>query len=127
MSEHGGYSLTWSETHGDRLVRASRPNFVKTTRSFLFYIYLCTFSCPANCKSWNVCPSKTLTSLRIRAVWSESLIGALWVAKNSICLQSRNKTLIRLHGSADWFESSLYSHTNLYLMLNTGDLVKHFT
>ena len=34
--------------------------------------------------------SKTQISLRIRAGWSESLMGALWVAKGPTFLQAEN-------------------------------------
>ena len=36
-------------------------------------------------------PAKIQISLRIRAVWSESSLGAIWTAKDSMCLHSNNE------------------------------------
>ena len=41
--------------------------------------------------SWQVCPWKTQISLRMRAVWSESSIGTLLVAKGSTFLQAKKQ------------------------------------
>ena len=38
--------------------------------------------------TWHVRPAKTQISLRIRAVWSESSHGAVWVANNPKNLQA---------------------------------------
>ena len=43
---------------------------------------------PEKCTSWHLRSSKTQISLRIRAVWSESSIGALWVAKGPMLLHA---------------------------------------
>ena len=43
--------------------------------------------CPAKSTSWHGRPAKTQISLRICAVWSESWMGALWVAKGTKFLQ----------------------------------------
>ena len=40
--------------------------------------------------SWLVSPSKTQISLRIRAVWSESSMTTLWVAKGPTFLKTEN-------------------------------------
>ena len=40
---------------------------------------------------WYECPSKTQIRLRIRAVWSESSMVALWVATGSTFLQAKNQ------------------------------------
>ena len=39
----------------------------------------------------HVPPAKIQISLRIRAVWSESSLGAFWKAKDAIFLHSDNK------------------------------------
>ena len=39
----------------------------------------------------HVCPAKIQISLRIRAVWSESLLGAFWISKNAIILHVDNE------------------------------------
>ena len=79
--------------------------------------------CPLKGTSRHACPSKTQISLRIRTVWSESSMGALWVAKDPRFYRWKTKTLIRLWGCADWFQSSLYVHANLYLKLGTGSIL----
>ena len=77
--------------------------------------------CPTKDTSWHARPSKTQNSLLIRAVWLNSLMGALWIATCPI-YQSSGGTirLIRLCGRTDWFESSLDTFAKLYLMLDTG-------
>ena len=57
---------------------------------FPFELWNAVVSCPATCTSLHVRTSKTLISLRIRAVWSESLMGALWIAKDPMFLQAEN-------------------------------------
>ena len=44
---------------------------------------------------------------RIRAVWSESSLAAVLIAKEQKLFMQTAKTLIRLRGCAGWFESSL--------------------
>ena len=46
---------------------------------------------PSKGTGWHECPSKTQISLRIRLVWSESSMVALWAAKGSTFLQARNQ------------------------------------
>ena len=48
-------------------------------------------------------PAKILTSLRIRAVWSESSVGAFWIAKDAKCLYADNE-------DSDKTASSLGAH-----------------
>ena len=64
-------------------------------------------------------PSKTHFRLRI------SLIRVFDVRSMDsqgcrLFFRQKTQTLITLCGCADWFESSLYKHRNLYLMRNTG-------
>ena len=59
-------------------------------------------------------------SARMQMQADQSLMGALWVAKDSSC---GKLTLIILCGSADRFESSLYAQANLYLMLDTISII----
>ena len=60
--------------------------------------------------------AKIQISLRIRAVWSESSLGALYIAKAAKFLSMRTtKTRIRLRGCAGWFESSLGAHVERYV------------
>ena len=50
--------------------------------------------CPANIRLRtfrHVCPVKILISLRIRAGWSESSLGAFWIAKDAKFLHANNK------------------------------------
>ena len=44
--------------------------------------------CPAKCTSWYVRQSMTLIRMRTRAVWSESSMDALYVAKGQTFLQA---------------------------------------
>ena len=46
--------------------------------------------CSTEGKRWHVRPSQTQTSLRIRAVLSESSMGDLWVAKDPTFPQAEN-------------------------------------
>ena len=46
--------------------------------------------CPGKGTSWHVLTSNILISLRIRAVWSDSLMDALLVAKGPTYLQVEN-------------------------------------
>ena len=39
----------------------------------------------------HVRPAKIQISLRIRAVWSESSLGAFWIAKDAKCLRADNE------------------------------------
>ena len=55
----------------------------------------------------NVRTSKIQIGLRIRAVWSESSLCVFWIANDASFFTPTTKTLIRLHGCAGWFESSL--------------------
>ena len=57
---------------------------------------------------WHVCPAKIQISLRIRAVWSESSLGAFSIAKDAnmqsfyeiqSILMQKTKTLIKLYES----------------------------
>ena len=52
-------------------------------------------------------PAKTQISLGIRPDWSESSLGAQWVAKDPSFLHTDLKTLIRPGGCPGWSESSL--------------------
>ena len=61
-------------------------------------------SCPAKSASWYVQPSKTQISLRIRAAWSESSLGALYF----LCVLGGKLRL--------WSDCS---HANLYCILDT--------
>ena len=74
---------------------------------------------------WRVRPSKTLTRLRIRSVWSESSMAALLVAKGRLFRQVENKTLIRLHGCADRLQYSLYAYANVYNLCWTAAPITH--
>ena len=64
----------------------------------------------------HVCPAKIQFSLRIRADWSESLLGAFCdsIAKDEKIFTWITKNLIRLRGWANWFESSLGAHVSRY-------------
>ena len=69
----------------------------------------------------DVRPAKTQISLGIRPVWSESLLCAQWVAKESSLFFMRTaKTLIRLGGCRGWSESSLGAHAILLNLSCTG-------
>ena len=46
----------------------------------------------------HVCPAKTQISMRILAIWSESLQGTLWVAKATHHLQAESKPLVSRSG-----------------------------
>ena len=48
-------------------------------------------------------PAKTQIRLRIRAVWSESLLDVLWIAK----YQSLFQQIVNLSDCEDWSESFL--------------------
>ena len=80
----------------------------------------------------SVCPDlspnclQRLSADNSNLIRSESSMGTLgsWGSKKVRC---KTKTLIRLLGCAEWFESSLYSHANLYLMLDTGSFLKLFS
>ena len=70
-----------------------------------------------SCKRYklHVSQSKTRIRLHICAVWSETSMGTLLVAKGPTFLQIKTtKILLRLCGCQDWLESSLYTHANLY-------------
>ena len=73
--------------------------------------------------TWHEHPSKTQTSLRIHAVWSEPSMGTLWVAKGPNISSDREFRLLLDCGCTDQFELSLYDHANLYLMLDTSSNV----
>ena len=68
-------------------------------------------------------PTKIQTSLCIRAVWSEVLMGAIWIVKGPSFLRRKTKTLIRLCGCAGWSEFSLYVHSNFWYLTRTGSFV----
>ena len=53
----------------------------------------------------DVCLGKTKIIPRIYAVWSKSLLGTQWVAKDPKLLYLTSKTLIRLFKYAGWSES----------------------
>ena len=55
--------------------------------------------------------AKILISLGIRSVWSESLLCAQWVAKDTNFFMQTAKTLIRLGGCPGWSESSMGAHS----------------
>ena len=40
---------------------------------------------------WHGRPGEILTSLRIRAVWSESSLGAVWIAKDTKFIHADNE------------------------------------
>ena len=43
------------------------------------------------CTSGHVRPANIKISMRMRAVWSESSLGALWIAKNAMCFHADNE------------------------------------
>ena len=68
----------------------------------------------------NVHPVKIQISLRIRAVWLESLLGAFLINKDCSFLMRKTITLIRLRVCAGWFESSLGAHIRRYVFWHCG-------
>ena len=55
-------------------------------------------------------PAKIQISLRIRAVWSTSSLGAFWIANDATFLHASTKTQFRLRRCAGRFVSSLGAH-----------------
>ena len=64
--------------------------------------------------------AKIQFGLRIRAVWSESSLGAFWRAKGANFFIRTTKTLIRLRGCAGWSESSLGANVRRYVFSLCG-------
>ena len=60
-------------------------------------------------------PAMIQVSLRIRTIWSESSLGAFWVAKDAIFLHADNEDSDQTARSAGWFESSFHAHIRRYV------------
>ena len=70
--------------------------------------------------AWYVCQAKTEIRLNICAVWSESLLGTLLVAKVQMILNMDSK----LSGCACWSESAPGKHAKLYTLLSPGSILR---
>ena len=68
--------------------------FLKTLIWFQMFQKVCMSHSMTKPTKWPVRPAKTQISLDIRPVWSESLLCALWIAKDPVPLQA--ETLISL-------------------------------
>ena len=75
----------------------------------------------------HVRPAKIQISLRIRAVWSESSLGAFWIARMESVFVRTTKTLIRLRGCAGWSESSLCAHVRRYVFSRCSSCVLKYS
>ena len=65
----------------------------------------------------HVCPAKNQISLSFRVIWTELLLCAEWVAKDSLGVFSKGERKhIRLCGCAGWSESSLATHVILLVL-----------
>ena len=58
--------------------------------------------------------------LCIRAVWSESLLSAFWIAMNAMFSSSGQLKLIRLRGCTGWIECSLDARVRSYVFSRYG-------
>ena len=84
---------------------------------------ICDISwCPAKSTSWQVYPSKTQIRLWICAVWSVFDWCSMGSQGSNVSL-GRKLRLITLCGFTGWFKFLLYTHANLYLMLDTSSFV----
>ena len=75
----------------------------------------------------SVCPAKIQISLRIRAVWSESSLGAFWIAKAVKCLREDNEWSDCSNAQSD--QSSLGAHVRRYVSPHCGSYIfsAHFS
>ena len=67
-----------------------------------------------------MCAHRSFRSACASTQFDQSSMGALWVAKGLMFLHAEK---LRLLSDCAWqtdFESSLYVHANLYIMLDTG-------
>ena len=69
---------------------------------------------------WHVRPANIQISLRIREVWSESSLGAFWIAKDALFCVCTTKTRISLRKCAGWFKSSFSLHVRRYVVSRCG-------
>ena len=61
--------------------------------------------------------------LHIHAVWSESSLGAFWIAKDTKCLHAAMKTLIRLCEFTGRFECLWGAHVQWYIFWSCSSLL----
>ena len=85
---------------------------------------------PRHDKTYNVAvrPAKTLISLGIRPVWSESSLCAQWVAKGPSFLHadSEDSDQTGRIGCPGWSESSLGAHSLCWFCHETAQILKCF-
>ena len=72
-------------------------------------------------------PAKIQISLRIRAVWSESSLGAFWIAKDATFFHADNEDSNQAAWICSWFESSLVALVKGYVFWRCGSNIKHMS
>ena len=92
----------------------------------LLYLYSTLSSQREKCSFWRVCPVKTRITLRTQAVWSESSLEILWIAKTLKFLQMVSEAsgiLIRLRDVQGDLSLCLTAHSQR----NISHVVAHIT
>ena len=72
----------------------------------LLMTYIIWFASSAKRTFGHARPAKIQIRLRIRAVWSESSLGAFWIAKEAMCLHADNE---------DWSDCTRWVHVRRYV------------